>query len=146
MRARQGCDVLRLVIPGTPLAVREALRRVFAAPLLCALDEDARGTAELVLAEVLNNVVEHAYAGAPGEIDLRLGLRPGSLMCMVRDRGRPMPGGRLPGGVPPVIRPDDPPEGGFGWHLIRSLSQDLRYRRAGGRNHLRFRVETRAGA
>lgn len=146
MRSRRGCGALRMVIPGEPMAVRDALRRVFAAPMMGALDEDARGTAELVLAEVLNNVVEHAYAGAPGEIDLRLGLLPGSLLCMVRDRGRPMPGERLPGGALPVILPDDPPEGGFGWHLIRSLSQDLRYRRAGGRNHLRFRVETRTGA
>jgi serine/threonine-protein kinase RsbW len=135
---------VRLVIPGTPLAVRDALRRVFAAPLLRGLDDDARGTAELVLAEVLNNVVEHAYAGAPGEIDLRLGLLPDSLLCMVRDGGRPMPDERLPGGALPVFAADDPPEGGFGWYMIRSLSQDLRYRRAGGRNHLRFRVETRA--
>lgn len=146
MRSRRGCGALRLVIPGTPLAVREGLRTLFAAPMLRGLDADARGTAELVLAEVLNNVVEHAYAGHPGEIEVRLGLMPGSLLCLVRDRGHPMPGARLPGGAPPVLDPDDLPEGGFGWHLIRSLSQDLRYRRAGGRNHLRFRVDTGAGA
>lgn len=145
MRSRQGCAVLRMVFPGTPAAVRDALRAILAAPLLDGLDADARGSAELVLAEVLNNVVEHAYAGAPGDIDLRLGLRPGGLLCLVRDRGRPMPGGDLPEGRLPAIRPHDPPEGGFGWHLIRSLACDLRYRRAGGRNHLRFRLATDPG-
>ena len=33
---------------------------------------------------------------------------------------------------------EDLPEGGFGWHLIHSLTNDLTYLRTGGCNRLRF--------
>lgn len=69
----------RLVFDSDPLAVREALRRLAACPPLCLLDDDMRGTAEIVLAEALNNVVEHAYAGRRGKIELWLRLLPGAL-------------------------------------------------------------------
>ena len=39
---------------------------------LRSLSPDDRGTAEIVLAEVLNNIAEHAYARFPGQIRLSL--------------------------------------------------------------------------
>jgi serine/threonine-protein kinase RsbW len=122
--------------------VRRALCR-----LACRLDaaglapEDA-AAAELVLAEALNNVVEHAFAGrAPGWIGLLLERRGADLACQVRDRGRPMPGGRLPaacGG--PAPDPTTLPEGGFGWLLIGALTRDLAYARDARGNVLSFRL------
>ncbi|MCA3510638.1 MAG: ATP-binding protein, partial [Rhodobacter sp.] len=44
------------------MAVRRALSGLFRDDRLGNLPDDQRGTAELLLAEVLNNVVEHAYA------------------------------------------------------------------------------------
>ena len=35
----------------------------------------------------------------------------------------------------------DLPEGGFGWGMIRDLTDDLSYRRDGARNELRFTVD-----
>lgn len=128
---------LCLVIAAQPDAVSLALQRVMGAPQLAVLNADGRGTAELVLAEVLNNVVEHAYARFPGEIELRLTVAPAVLHCQIIDSGLPMPGERLPPGDPPDLG-GDLPEGGFGWNLIRTLTTGLEYRRLAGRNHLQF--------
>lgn len=126
-----------LVIAGHPEGVRHALQGLMRLPALTALDEDGRGTTELVLAEALNNIVEHAYATYPGEIELTLTPATGCLQCVIVDSGLPMPGERLPPGDPPALD-GDLPEGGFGWNLIRSLTTGLEYRRVANRNHLQF--------
>ena len=138
--------LLRLTLEGEPVGVRGALARVTATLAPLGLSEGCRSTAELVLAEVLNNVVEHAYAQATGPIllDLRLVDWAGepALDCTVTDRGRPMPEGTPPPGGPVILDVPlaDLPEGGFGWYLIRSLTQELHYARETGRNRLSFRI------
>jgi serine/threonine-protein kinase RsbW len=157
---------MSLVIPAQLRDVRAALGDVAAAlagegvgPLDCA-------TAELVLAEVLNNVVEHAYAAAPcagqpvaaapdraggrrprpegrgGTIRIALTLRDAALDVRVEDLGRAMPGRVVPAGEMPDLEgpPESLPEGGWGWAMIRELSQGLHYCRAPGRNVMRFRL------
>lgn len=137
--------LLELRIAARPEAVRAALARISGALETGGIGEGMRGTAEIVLAEVLNNIVEHAYAGGQGQIALRIELCPasGALLCATRDEGRPMPGGRLPeGGLPPLEGPAAAlPEGGFGWHLIRALATGLWYRREGEVNLFGFRIE-----
>ena len=138
--------LLRLTVPGEPLGVRGALARVTAVLAPLSLTEGCRDSVELVLAEVLNNVVEHAYAKATGPIELELRLAggdgPPALDCTVMDRGQPMPEGTPPPGGPVILDVPlaDLPEGGFGWYLIRSLTQDLHYARETGRNRLSFRI------
>lgn len=135
-------DAIRLVLPGDAGAVRATLRALFAGRRLGHLAEADRGAAEIVLAEVLNNVVEHAYAGAAGEIELTIRVAGGGLDCTVMDDGRPMPGGEAPEGkAGDLLGGADLPEGGFGWLLIRALTRELTYRRIGGRNCLTFRLE-----
>jgi serine/threonine-protein kinase RsbW len=131
----------RLVFQADPASVRLALTRMLGQPPLSDLTDDARGMAELVLAEVLNNVAEHAYGEAGGTVSVMLDPDPGGIRCLITDEGRAMPGGqlpegRLPGG--PDLALEDLPEGGFGWHLIRALCVDLTYARAGGQNRLSF--------
>jgi serine/threonine-protein kinase RsbW len=77
---------------------------------------------ELVLAEVLNNVAEHAYAGGSGPVEVGLAPRPCGIACRIVDSGLAMPNGQLPRGTCHRSTPGDLPEGGFGWHLIRSLT------------------------
>lgn len=141
---------LSLLIPGEALAVRDGLRALFDTLLLRTLPEGARGAAELVLAEALNNIVEHAYAAAPGQIELTLERTDGGLVCRIVDHGRPMPGEALPEGRAPaanaVADPADLPEGGWGWGLIRALAQDLHYARRDGQNHLSFRLASTGDA
>lgn len=128
-----------LALPATAEGVRAALRQALTSPPLHRQSPAFRGAAELVQAEAMNNIVEHAYAGQPGRIELRMQPCPGGLAVSVTDWGRPMPGGALPPGNPPVLSAEaDLPEGGFGWHLIRRLASGLDYRRTAGRNVLRF--------
>ena len=155
-----GPVALRHVLPGTPEAVRKTLALVcttLASGQLGAgnpLTDTTRTTVELVLAEVLNNIVEHAY-GAPERpcnaslpacparlITLDLQIDGPDLRCVVRDEGAAMPAGRLPAGLRPSVTTlrDDLPEGGYGWFLIRSLTQDLRYVREPGCNRLSFAI------
>ena len=133
----------QVTIPADPLAVREGLRVLFDTALLRSLADDDRGTAEIVLAEALNNIVEHAYARHAGEIEITLLLHQNALICRIIDTGLPMPNELLPTGhLAAFEATDDLPEGGFGWFLIRTLSRDLDYRRVDGRNHLSFRLDT----
>jgi len=130
-----------LVFAATTGAVREGLARILALPILADLGADDRGTTELLLAEALNNVVEHAYANWPGEIRLRLSRKGGDITVCICDQGLPMPENAPPRGTLPVIgAPEHLPEGGFGWFLIRNLARDLAYRRQDGSNALSFRI------
>ncbi|MEZ5798130.1 MAG: ATP-binding protein [Paracoccaceae bacterium] len=116
--------------------VRAGLHRALQAEPLSLLSADDRSTAEIVLAEVLNNIAEHAYAQGDGTILLSLALGHDRLDCVIEDQGGPMPGGALPEGAAPD--PARLPEGGFGWHLIRTLCCDLSYERIGPTNRLKF--------
>ncbi len=134
-------DRARIVISATMLDVRAGLRDLMACPLVHGLSEDCLGTTELVLAEALNNVVEHAYAQFSGEIEVELLRASDQLHFHIMDKGLPMPGAEPPAGhLPEVGAMEDLPEGGFGWFLIRSLSRDLVYRREGDLNLLSFGV------
>lgn len=98
---------------------------------------------ELILAEVLNNVVEHAYAGTTdGEMELRVQHEAPDLYFRILDSGRPMPTGRLPMGSPADSEREDfeQEEGGYGLYMIRQLAKKLRYRRVGHFNQLSFRI------
>lgn len=131
----------QFVLVSTAGAVRAALGDIVRHPVVAKLPEDARGSAELVLAEALNNIVEHAYDQDDGKIELRLYRMPGTLLCDVFDTGAPMPNCEMPQGLAQSVdQTGDLPEGGFGWFLIRTLTQNLKYRRIGARNHLSFQL------
>jgi serine/threonine-protein kinase RsbW len=131
-----------MVFRADPLTVRAVLQRLVADLERRSVPPVARGTAEIVLAEALNNIVEHAYAEGGGEIDVHLELAAEGLRCAIVDRGAPMPGLALPEGRLPCGAGADAPEGGFGWFLIRNLAFDLRYDRGDGFNRLTFLLPT----
>lgn len=120
---------------------RRVLEELVAQLRLVGIGEGMAANAELILAEVLNNVVEHAYAAGSGPVELTVDRRESGLECLVADEGRPLPAGMVPGNdVPPQADPDSLPEGGFGWHIIRCLTSDLRYERNGASNRLTLHV------
>lgn len=136
-----GAPSLTLVFQADPLSVRQALEGMLTCPPLSCLADEDRGMAELVLAEVLNNVAEHAYGEAGGKVEVRLRRQPDGLHSLILDDGREMPGGQLPEGRLPAgegVALEDLPEGGFGWHLIWSLCSELTYARVDGQNQLSF--------
>lgn len=123
------------------LATREVLALLMHRLSLLRIDEDDMANAELLLAEALNNVREHAYRSGPGPVELVVDISRSGIACLVCDRGQPMPFGMIPDPPLPMIDPPDiMPEGGFGWHIIRCLSTDLHYLRSDGWNRLSFRV------
>ncbi len=140
---------LCLTVESDPLAVRAALSRLMHGLTERGVPAAALGSVELVLAEVLNNVVEHAYVRGTGPIDIALTLKRRQIVCRVCDQGRRMPGDTLPEAA--EIALDGPikdlPEGGFGWALIHKLAEDIHYTRADQVNRLTFRIpiETAAG-
>lgn len=122
--------------------MRKALCQARAALIRAGFDGERGDEAELVLAEALNNVVEHAYADAPeGQILLQIHADAQRAVLQIRDSGHEMPGG-----VPPAGRFEigsdhaTLSEGGYGWHLIRRLSETVCYRRCGSTNCLELRL------
>ncbi|MBW6416122.1 ATP-binding protein [Celeribacter sp. PS-C1] len=134
---------LRLILPATDAAVRRGLQTIKDGLGPKGLAPDEVASLEIVLAEILNNIVEHAYAGHPeGQIDIRLSQADDGLHCMISDRGKMMPGGEPPLGLKVDLNCDvaDLPEGGFGWFLIRELAHELDYTHTDGENKLSFRM------
>lgn len=135
--------LIRCTLNSSPDSVSATLRhiRTELAGLGSAVADDLPW--ELVVAEVLNNIVEHAYAGdATGQILASLAFRRDSLRADFTDYGAAMPGLAPPQGAMVDLsgRKEDLPEGGYGWFLIRSLSRDMRYRREDGANCLSLTI------
>ncbi|WP_265502226.1 ATP-binding protein [Paracoccus beibuensis] len=135
------------VLSARPITVRDTLqdiRRRFHREV----SDDTLGRLELVLAEVMNNVAEHAPEAAAGpEGDARLPVihlcivrHANGLACALTDDGVSLPEECvLPRSLPALVM-DDLPEGGFGWFLIQDLTQALCYYRESQRNYLAFSI------
>lgn len=139
---------LHLLIPATESAVRSGLISATSALKSMGVSEDTQGFAEILLAEVLNNIVEHAYAGrSEGSIEIEIRTDATTLRFNVRDWGVPMPGLALPEGKEHdlAVPVDDLPEGGFGWFMIHTLAQNLSYARRDDQNLLTFDMDINAG-
>ena len=126
---------------------------------VCAVIDDLAGdglasphleTVEIVLAEVINNIVEHAYgpdqesqADEPCMVRVSYDLYPNTLMLTVVDRGKPFPDAELPPGrtLAPDIDREELPEGGFGWRIIRDLTIEQTYQRDSEENFLQLRFD-----
>lgn len=108
------------------------------------LDEEELSTVELVLAEALNNIAEHAYQNTEltGPIDISCLRLANGLHFLICDKGCPMPDETVPAKDRPEVEVDtmDLPEGGFGWFLIQDLAKDVVYQRIDDENQLRLRI------
>ena len=95
---------------------------------------------QIVLAEALNNIMEHGFKGKnAGSVEIHINLAGNSIQVCLTDDGMAF--------IPPeaVKSPlgdkDDLanlPEGGFGWFLIRQITTSYDLHRVAGRNHLRL--------
>lgn len=95
----------------------------------------------LVMVEAVNNTVEHAYHGEPGHwVRVELELAPDRLNLRVRDRGQPMPPGRLEAATAFVEPDPDDPETwsmrGRGLAIIKSCMDTVEYEVRDGVNTL----------
>lgn len=140
--------VLDFIIPATNFAVRRLLHGLHLSLLSNGVAQPDVEHTELVLAEVLNNIVEHAYADRQrGSITMSAHLLQHALAVELTDNGAPMPKNHLPVGEhisKPAIY--DLPEGGFGLQMIRALTEKLDYERDGEHNRLTIQIPRTQGA
>jgi anti-sigma regulatory factor (Ser/Thr protein kinase) len=89
---------------------------------------------EIVLEELLVNHVRHAYRSNEGDSDVACFRRAPGFFCFeVADEAAPFdPLGHAPPDL--TSAPTDRPIGGLGIHLVRSLADEISYRREAGRN------------
>ncbi len=136
-------QTIKKLIPADYRWVRRSIHEVEGELGETGVSSEDIGSISIVLAEALNNIVEHAFDTIEDQqITLIIRPRTNSLMVEIRDNGRPMPKGRAPIGNHPMTefnQFDTLPEGGYGWFLIRELVQDLVYDRQNGENILFFR-------
>ncbi|KIN74729.1 ATP-binding protein [Sulfitobacter guttiformis] len=124
--------------------VRDGLAEAMACLEPLNLSSDETGTVELVLAEALNNVVEHALAAMHGQTTIEIqGCHSATgLRLTLIDCGAPMPMGTAPIPLAPDldVPRNDIPEGGFGWFMIYALATEVHYSRIGRANHLSLQL------
>ena len=124
---------LELQIDSDPAAVPELQARLLTALEQIGLDKMSAFQLTGAVIEAVNNCIEHAYAGRPGEsLELSLSRTPDSVEVTIRDHGLP-----LPGGIPDIDTAPDPEAlSGRGWPIIHSWTDALRYQRVGNDNLL----------
>ena len=98
--------------------------------------QSASYAAKLVVEELVSNVIRHGTGDSDScTIDIHLVIEPGRLIVRLADDGREFDPTTFPApdfGGPPEERAP----GGLGIHLVRSLSDEFRYERKEGRNHI----------
>ena len=105
--------------------------------LVGSLPDDERARLLVILDELFTNAVTHGRESHSGDgnIIVALGWRTGHLRISFVDDGPPFD--PLAFGEPDLdAAPEERPLGGLGIHIVRSLVDQARYRREGGRNHL----------
>ena len=110
--------------------------------------EDVVGTSELVLAEALNNIIEHAYEfKETAEISVAAQIDDQSICFRLTDWGKKFPGipqkKEMKGNE---VAFDDLPEGGFGWFLIHELTTKISYLRDADSNLLFLFIDKNANS
>ncbi len=90
----------------------------------------------LALEEVLTNTIKYGYADdGAHEIVIELQQTPDGMKVEIDDDARPFDLTQAP--VPDLAAPiEQRPIGGLGLHFVRTMMDEVRYRRAGGHNRL----------
>ena len=90
----------------------------------------------IALDEVLNNIITHAFPdGRPSLIGIDWDIAGETITLVVEDEGIPFDPLARP--APDTTLPLEAREiGGLGIHIVRTLMDDVRYERRGGRNVL----------
>ncbi|MDP7150525.1 MAG: ATP-binding protein [Paracoccaceae bacterium] len=99
-----------------------------------AVPAERQADIEIAMAEALNNVVEHGGLRPRQKIEVLARVTGAGVRIAIIDRGRAYPKGTVPESASPNFA--ELPEGGFGWMLIHTLTQTLRYHRSAGTNIL----------
>lgn len=111
---------------------------------LHAIDPQSVAGMDLAVDEILTNIISYAYTdGGRHLIDVELCLADNFLSLEIRDDGLPFDPTTVP---PPELGAElaDRKIGGLGMHFVRSVADEISYRRDRGWNILRLTKNTRA--
>ena len=143
-------DGFAMTIPPTAPDTRRLLMQLALWLRRAGLGAEDGDTLQIVLAEAVNNIVEHGGCNTGEAISVRIAPDgPRRLFIDIHDRGRRIPQAALAGRPDPLPCASGGPagaisEGGFGWQLIRSLVRGVHYGQDGNGNRLCLILEIRA--
>jgi serine/threonine-protein kinase RsbW len=116
--------------------VGAAVRGVAAA---AGLDALAAAQVELAVVEGVNNAIEHAYRGRPGQpVEVALGVVDHCLTIEIADRGLAMEWDRAYAAATARLDADPLADGGRGLVIMHQTMDEVGYRSHAGRNVLRL--------
>jgi anti-sigma regulatory factor (Ser/Thr protein kinase) len=119
-------DVHILRIDGQPENLAHVGDWIMEVAQTCGLDEDDAFKVQLAVDEACTNVIEHAYEGQGGPMELCCRREGPDLQVTIRDQGRPFD----PDAVhqPNLDAPlEDRQIGGLGLHFMRSLMDKVQF-------------------
>jgi len=92
----------------------------------------------IAMVEALNNIAEHAYQGIPNQdIELKFVLETRMLTLEIYDWGAINPKAAQPKDISiDASAPAALPEGGFGYHIIQDVMDQVCYSRTNNKNKL----------
>jgi len=105
--------------------------------LQCGLKEEGLFAVQLVTEEAVVNILKYAYHNTEGRVRLRCLDAGDRFVIEVTDWGVPFDATAQP--APDVNKPlEERPVGGLGIHLIKKMSDEMKYTREDGQNILRL--------
>lgn len=115
-----------LTVDGQPENLSDIGDWIMETALACGLSEDDAFKVQLAVDEACTNVIEHAYGGQGGPIELGCCAVDAGLQVQIRDRGRPFDPHAV--GQPDLDAPlKDRPIGGLGLHFMRQLMDRVEF-------------------
>ena len=139
MSAGASGPVLTLRLPNRLAAIGEAADEIASFCETHGVPPAAIGHLNLALDEAMTNTIAYGWPeGGEHEIALTLSVSGGAVVAEVSDDGRAFDPLQVP---PPDLDSDleSRPIGGLGVHFMKTLMDDVTYRREGGRNILTMR-------
>ncbi len=112
-----------------PVSVRRFIADTISWLTKFQIDAADLGNVEIVLAEALNNIVEHSQMGGAETIGITIKLTENQIICSLRDSGihsKALCGHKIIRHAGPE-QISDLPEGGFGISLIQAIALDIEY-------------------
>ncbi len=130
---------MQVVLTKTPVERKRLLEALQTFARAHELSAPVVHAADLALEEHLTNIINYGYTDTrPHRVSVRFALEEGFLVIEVEDNGKPFNPLDSPK-VDTSLPLDQKPLGGLGVHLIRSVMDELQYRRDANKNVLRMR-------
>ena len=119
----------RLIVPGRFECLTEIAAFVTQAAREAGLNNDEVFHVEMAVDEACSNIIEHAYASQPGDINLACTCpATGRLEVVIRDSGQPFNPADIPErNISASSDLDSLSEGGLGLFFMRKLMDEVRF-------------------